>query len=195
VEKTMIDHANLKSAVLLLTVATSFNVAAYYDEKADEACREPKIQEFNLPEYSANQTKEVPPEANFSFVVSGWADPKKIKVMGKDKVIPFEVESTDTYHRVKGKIPAEFNGKFVRLNVRIPAILGCYSTQGWLLKVAGQVAANPPATPVDQAAQPAVVEKTVAPTASSPADKPVETTAPMTGGNTKPAEPASEATK
>ncbi len=119
----------------------SLNVSAYSDDKGDDKCRDPKIQEFNLPEYKTPENKEVQPESEFSFVVSGWSDTKKIKVMGKNKPVPFTVESFDTFHRIKGKLPADFTGQYVRLNVRIPAILGCYSNQGWLLKVADKAKA------------------------------------------------------
>ncbi len=120
----------------------SLNVSAYSDDKGEDKCRDPKIQEFTLPEYKTPENKEVQPEADFSFVVSGWADPKKIKVMGKNKPVPFTVESFDTFHRIKGKLPADFTGQYVRLNVRIPAILGCYSNQGWLLKVSDKAKAS-----------------------------------------------------
>jgi hypothetical protein len=191
----MLHHAKIKRAMFLLAVAASFDAAAYSNDKPEEPCRDPKIQEFNLPEYKAGQTKEVPAEADFSFVVSGWADPKKIKVTGKDKPIPFVVESADTFHRVKGKIPAEFTGKYVRLNVRIPAVLGCYSTQGWLLKVADQAAATPSAAPAEQAPQateasPTPAEKTVTPAATVPSDKPAEAITPPAGDNAKPTETA-----
>jgi hypothetical protein len=132
----MKKYINLSNIALLITSIVSSSIGyAYYDDKDEEKCREPKIQEFNLPEYKAPDNKEVPAEAEFSFVVSGWADPKKIKVSGKDKPIPFKVTNHETFHKVTGKLPAEYTGKYVRLNVRIPAILGCYALQGWLLKV------------------------------------------------------------
>jgi hypothetical protein len=46
------------------------------------------------------------------------------------------VQSTDTFHKVKAKLPPELSGKVTRINVRIPAVLGCYTTMGWLVKVA-----------------------------------------------------------
>lgn len=126
----------LNGLALIAVVVCSVEALAYYDEKEKEKCRNPKIQEFTLPEYKAPDNKEVPAEAEFSFVVSGWADPKKIKLSGKDLDIPFIVFSSETFHKVKAKLPPALTGKAVRINARIPAILGCYSTIGWLIKVA-----------------------------------------------------------
>lgn len=140
----------------------SIQAVAYEDDKGKELCRDPKIQEFNLPEYSEPDKKEVPPEAEFSFVISGWSDPKKIKIEAKGVKIPYTVESSETFHRVKSKLPAEFTGKYVRLSVRIPAVLGCYTTQGWLLKVADKPDAAPAPAP-----SPAVVPGEAQPAGAS----------------------------
>jgi hypothetical protein len=125
---------------LTLIAVTLFTVDsfAYNDDKEKERCRNPKIQEFTLPEYKEPDKKEVAPEAEFSFVVSGWADPKKIKLSAKNMDIPFTVQSTDTYHKVKAKLPAALTGQAVRINARIPAVLGCYSTIGWLIEVSAK---------------------------------------------------------
>ncbi|MBK8814612.1 MAG: hypothetical protein IPN42_03475 [Methylococcaceae bacterium] len=122
--------------ILAALTLSSFTAFGYDDDKEKEKCRNPKIQEFTLPVYEAPENKEAPPEAEFSFVVSGWANPKKIKLSAKEIDIPFTVKSTDTFHKVNAKLPAEFTGKFIRMNARIPAVLGCYSTIGWLIKVA-----------------------------------------------------------
>ena len=166
---------------LFVVLALSFfsiGADAYEDDKGKELCRDPKIQEFNLPEYNEPEKKEVPPEAEFSFVISGWSDPKKIKIEAKGIKIPYTVESSETFHRVKSKLPAELTGKFVRLSVRIPAVLGCYTTQGWLLKVADKAGAAEAPKP---SPSPSSEEKTVTPEAkgetksdTTVADKPLE---------------------
>lgn len=174
---------------LMLTVLTVFNFAVYGydDDKEKEKCRNPKIQEFTLPEFVAPENKEVPPETEFSFVVSGWTDPKHIKLKAKDKDIPFTVKSSDTFHKIFSKIPAEYTGKYIRLNARIPAVLGCYSTIGWLIKVADkpQQAAPAPDSPAP-----------TAPEAKSPAtapEAPATQTAPaVPDTNVTPASPATE---
>ncbi|CAG7857582.1 hypothetical protein MCAMS1_02458 [biofilm metagenome] len=128
----------IKGMMLITTVLFAVNAFAYNDEKEKELCRPPKIQEFTLPIYSETNKVEVEPESEFSFVVSGWANPKKIKLNGKGIDIPFTVKSTETFHKVHAKLPAAFNGQTVRISTRIPAVLECYSTLGWLIKVANK---------------------------------------------------------
>ncbi len=126
-----------KPIALAAILFSSVSALAYDDEKEKEKCKIPKIQEFTLPVYEAPDNKEVPPETEFSFVVSGWANPKKITLgNGKGVDIPFTVDSKETFHKVKAKLPPELTGKYVRINARIPAMLECYSTVGWLIKVA-----------------------------------------------------------
>jgi hypothetical protein len=133
----MMKLDNIFKCLILIAVALcSVEAFAYSDDKDKEICRHPKVQEFTLPEYKAPDMKEVPPETEFTFVVSGWADPKKFKLTGKNLDIPFTVQSTETYHKVKAKLPAALTGQSVRINARIPALLGCYTTTGWLIKVA-----------------------------------------------------------
>lgn len=159
---------NIFRNLLLITLAlATADAFAYSDDKEKEICRQPKIQEFTLPEYSDTNKTEAAPEAEFTFVVSGWANPKKFKLEGKGISIPFTVQSSETFHKVKAKLPAEFTGKAVRISARIPALLGCYSTVGWLVKVADKAAVaveapkpaeavapvltgTPPTTPAEQ---------------------------------------------
>ena len=110
-----------KCLTLILVALCSVEAFAYSDDKDKEICRHPKVQEFTLPEYKAPDMKEVPPETEFTFVVSGWADPKKFKLSGKNMDIPFTVQSTETFHKVKAKLPAALTGQSVRISARIPA--------------------------------------------------------------------------
>ncbi len=141
--------------LLILIVVISGVAKAYYDDKDEDKCREPKIQEFNLPEYRAPENKEIEVGAEFSFIVSGWADPKKIKVTVKDAPIPFEVINRESFHKVTGKIPNDYVGKYIRLNARIPAVLGCYTNQGWLLKIVDKAGAIDPVKTTEPGAAPA----------------------------------------
>jgi hypothetical protein len=150
-------NAIFNSLTLMALALGSVQAFAYSDDKEKEICRNPKIQEFTLPEYKEPDKKEAPAEAEFTFVVSGWAEPKKFKLSAKNVDIPFTVQSTETFHKVKAKLPAALTGQAVRINARIPAVLGCYTTIGWLIKVADKAK---------------VVE----------APKPVETVAPTTSG-------------
>lgn len=127
---------------LMATAFISVNASAYDDDKKKELCRQPKIQEFTLPVYSDSNKKEAAPESEFSFVVSGWADPKKFQLMGKGKNIPFTIQSSETFHKIHAKLLPEYTGQTVRISTRIPALLECYSTMGWLVKVADKPVAS-----------------------------------------------------
>lgn len=135
----------LQSLTLIAVALLTMNAFAYEDDKKKELCRPPKIQEFTLPVYSESNKKEVPPESEFSFVVSGWANPKKFQLTGKGKDIPFTVKSSETFHKINAKLLPEFTGQAVRISARIPAVLECYSTMGWLIKVADKPKAAAPA--------------------------------------------------
>jgi hypothetical protein len=189
-----------KNLVLIGATISSFNALGYSDDKKKDACRLPKVQEFTLPEYSAANKKEAQPEAEFTFVVSGWANPKKFKLTAKNVDIPFTVQSTETFHKVKAKLLPEFTGETIRISARIPALLECYSTTGWLVKVAekpGAVETPKQAEPAtttgaEGAPAPAMQEGTPAPTkapSATPAPKAVAP-APATAATPPAAAPA-----
>lgn len=134
---------------------------AYETDKPEETCKTPKILEFNLPEYAQPDKHEVAAESEFSFKVTGdGIHPEKIKVTAKDKPLTIQTSQNSSFIGVKGKLPAEFTGEFVRFNVLVTADLGCRARGGWLVKVAGPAAATPapaaaesskPATPSSNA--------------------------------------------
>jgi hypothetical protein len=126
----------IKFALTLAALLVSGSAAAYTDEKLEVACKKPKFHDFSLPEYKEPDKIEVAPESQFDFKVSVWSDPKTVKLTGKNEKIPFTVESTTTFHRVKAKLPASLTGKFVRINAGVKAELGCDEQDGWLIKVA-----------------------------------------------------------
>lgn len=179
-------HKIFRNLLLIAWVLATAEALAYSDDKEKEICRQPKIQEFTLPEYSDANKKEAAPEAEFSFVVSGWANPKKFKLEGKGVSIPFTVQSNETFHKVKAKLPAEFTGKAVRISARIPALLGCYSTIGWLVKVADKAAPVEAAKPAEAAAPAATGTPSTTPPAEqnkSASPEPSATKPPKAEGN------------
>ncbi|WP_036303870.1 hypothetical protein [Methylomicrobium agile] len=134
---------------ILLTAQSAF---AYKDEKVEETCKKPKFTDFTLKEYIEPERAEVSPETAFEFKVSAWSNPSTIRLTGKGEKIPFTVESNSSFHRVKAKLPASLNGKFVRINAAVKAVLGCEEKEGWLVKVAESAPAAPaPATPAEEA--------------------------------------------
>ena len=70
------------------------------------------------------------------FTLRRISNPHTIKLTAKNQTIDYAVESNNSFHRVKAKLPATFNGLFVRINVSADAVLGCSGKDGWLIKVA-----------------------------------------------------------
>lgn len=162
------------NSVLFITMLLFNGMAlAYSPEMNEQNCKKPKFREFSLAEYKAPDFQQVPPESEFSFTLSVWADKETIKLAAKKQSIPFTVQTTSTYHRVKAKIPASLNGQFVRIDASVKAVLGCDDQFGWLVKVADK--------PADQVAEKATdkeiekpVEAVTEPEAEKPADQAVE---------------------
>lgn len=109
---------------------------AYEVGKTDELCKKPQFRDFNLPVYKEPEKTEIPPESTLSFMVSPWAKPDSIKLTAKNQKLDYTIESNSSFHRIKAKLPAAFNGQYVRINVSAQAELGCYDKNGWLVKVA-----------------------------------------------------------
>lgn len=125
-----------QTTLTVLLLSTSIDSYAYSAGEVQEDCKKPQAREFSLSVYQEPEKIEVAAESEFSFKLSEWTDPSTIKVTMKEQVVPIAVESNSSFHKVKAKIPAEYTGKFVRINLFSKAILGCYERDGWLVKVA-----------------------------------------------------------
>ena len=121
----------MSSALLYMQTAAAFNT-----KPVPEECKNPKFEKFSLPTYKAPERIEVPPESEFSFVLSSKINPETIKVVIKDKEIPYTVENKKSFYRITSKIPAEYTGQFVRISTFVTALLDCKGKDGWLVKVA-----------------------------------------------------------
>ena len=128
----------VKSALFIAVVLFNGQAAAYSPEELEQACKKPRFTDFNLTEYKAPDNIEIAPESEFIIKISAWVDPTTIKLTAKKQPIPFTVESTSTFHKIKAKLPASLNGNFVRINVSAQAVLGCDDNTGWLVKVANK---------------------------------------------------------
>ncbi len=125
------------SPILFIAAVLFTGTAIAYDPgKTDEICKKPQFRDLNLPVYQEPDKIEVPPESTLSFLVSPWAKPDTIKLTAKNQNLDYTVESNSSFHRVKAKLPAAFNGQYVRINVSAKAELGCSDKNGWLIKVA-----------------------------------------------------------
>lgn len=122
--------------VFIATVLFTGTATAYDPGTTEEVCKKPQFRDLNLPVYQEPEKIEVPPESTLSFLVSPWAKADTIKLTAKNQNLDFTVESNSSFHRVKAKLPAAFNGQYVRINVTAKAELGCYDKNGWLIKVA-----------------------------------------------------------
>ena len=128
----------MKVTKMLFIVAVLFTgtAMAYESGKVDEICKKPQFRDLSLPVYQEPEKVEVPPESTLTFLVSPWAKADTIKLIAKNQDLDYSIESNSSFHRVKAKLPATFNGQFVRINVSAKAELGCSDKNGWLIKVA-----------------------------------------------------------
>ncbi|MGB4497088.1 MAG: hypothetical protein WBI40_00180 [Methylococcaceae bacterium] len=123
--------------VLTITSLTvSAGSYAYSAGEVDEICKKPKIHDFSLPVYQEPEKIEVAPESDLTFSLSAWTNPDVIKLTIKDEPLEFTRESNTSIHKIRAKIPAKFTGQFARINITATAILGCYTKEGFLIKVA-----------------------------------------------------------
>lgn len=121
---------------MIATIFTTSISVAYTPEEQEKLCKKPKYTDFNLTEYAKPALTETQPESELIFKVSPWTDPSTIKLTAKKIPLSYAIESNSSFHKIKAKLPAEFNGEFVRINVSAKAVLGCHSESGWLIKVA-----------------------------------------------------------
>jgi hypothetical protein len=126
----------LKLTLCCGVMAFAQQAAAYDAGLVEEMCKKPKFTGFSLPEYKAPEKAEVPAESEFSFIISAWIDPTTIKLTAKKKPLPITVTDKNSFFLVTAKLPAEYNGQFVRLDAYVTAKLGCKTVDGWLVKVA-----------------------------------------------------------
>ncbi|MDP2902787.1 MAG: hypothetical protein Q8N96_06725 [Methylovulum sp.] len=128
----------IKPALLIAAILGNGSAAAYSPEESEVACKKPRFTDFNLTTYNATENIEVAPESEFYFKISPWVNPSTIKLSAKNQPLAFTVESNNSFHKVKAKLPAALTGLFVRINTSAKAALGCDDQAGWLVKVAKQ---------------------------------------------------------
>ena len=128
----------IKSALFIAVVLVNGQAAAYSPEEQELECKKPRFTDFNLTEYKAPENVEIAPESEFIIKISAWVDPTTIKLTAKKQPLPFTIESTNTFHKIKAKLPADLNGNYVRIDVSAQAVMGCSDKTGWLVKVANQ---------------------------------------------------------
>lgn len=126
----------VKSAVAVFLFGSSVASYAYSVGEVEEICKKPKIHDFSLPVYQEPEKIEVAPESDLTFSLSVWTNPDAIKLTIKDEPLEFTRETNSSLHKIHAKIPAKFTGQFARINITATAVLGCYTKEGFLIKVA-----------------------------------------------------------
>jgi len=126
----------LKPVLILSTLMMSYSAFAYNTSPGVEQCKKPRFDRFSLPIYKVPGRIEVAPESEFSFTLSSKVAADTVKLTIKNKELPYKIEAKNSFYRITSKIPAEYTGKFVRINASVIAKLECKGKDGWLIKVA-----------------------------------------------------------
>ena len=126
---------NTKTVYLgLLVFLFSGNVLAYSGSTASKprksVCTAPKLTQFTPPHLS-----EVTPHAGFSFMASKKTSPKSIVVNIKKQPVEIDISETNKGFLITGKIPAELEKTYARVQIYAKGTNGCKSKDGWLLKI------------------------------------------------------------
>ena len=129
-----LTHYVIKT-VIVSTLFFSHTAYALYD--ANEKCLAPKFRSFSPAEQvKGGSVPEVEPEAIVGFSVSGYADPTTIVATAKGISLDLNVVDRSSYYQVSIQLPADFNGKYVRIHLKAHAQKGnCKTKDGWLVKV------------------------------------------------------------
>ena len=101
-----------------------------------DPCLKVVVSAFNPPPFSreTNNT-EVAPGSNFSFLISREAKKDTITVSVKGESIPTTVTPQQNGMLVKGKLPPEIKGKYIRVEIAAKGPNECDRRDGWLLKI------------------------------------------------------------
>ncbi|MDH5668738.1 MAG: hypothetical protein OEY86_12065 [Nitrospira sp.] len=104
--------------------------------KTADHCMKVVVSDFNPPPFSRETNNvEVKPGSNFSFLISREAKMDTIKVSVKGESIPTTVTSQQNGMLVKGKLPQEIKGKYIRVEIAAKGPNECDRNDAWLLKI------------------------------------------------------------
>lgn len=126
----------LKATLMGVLLGSSVASYGYSAGEVEDICKKPKVHDFSLPIYHEPEKIEVAPESDLTFSLSNWTNPETIKLTIKDEPLEFKRETNSSVHKIHAKIPAKFTGQFARINVTATAVLGCYTKEGFLIKIA-----------------------------------------------------------
>ncbi len=130
---TIIKSLTISTAITLLLSTSA--VHARYEK---EECKVPKIRNFEPARHKPGESvPEVEAEGKIGFYVSYVADPTTIRAVAKKKYkLKLSIDDREPFYRVSANLPAELNGKYARIDVRVKAQAGeCVAKDGWLVKI------------------------------------------------------------
>ena len=141
----------LRKIVVIGLVFSTGSAFAYNSGNTERECKPPKFRTFSPPKKTKDTpVPEVAPEAEVGFTVSGNADPTTIRAVAKEHKLKLTVVDRKSYYDVTANLPAELNGKYVRIHLYVKSQKGeCKNKGGWLMKV----------KKVDEGSEPVTVEE------------------------------------
>jgi len=101
-----------------------------------DACANVIFSAFTPPPFSVDKNNvTVAPKSEFSFLASKTALFPSITVKIKEEKVPVTVTPINNGFLVKGKLPANVKGSYIRLDIFAKGPNDCDKADGWLLKV------------------------------------------------------------
>ena len=132
---------NLLRLVLAIGVCGTAGPVWAYDPSPNigtdlAACDQVIFSTFTPPPFSAEKNNvTVAPKSEFSFLASKATTSASIMVKIKEEKVPVTVTSVGYGFQVKGKLPPNIKGSYIRLDIFAKGPGDCDKTDGWLLKV------------------------------------------------------------
>lgn len=128
---------SLKTIIIFATICYANSGFAYNVGNAEKECRLPKFRDLIPPERTkTNPVPEVEPESEIGFTMSSYADPSTLKIVAKKIPLKPTIVDRNTFYKVTAQLPAELNGKYARIDIRVEEQSGkCDSKDGWLIKI------------------------------------------------------------
>ncbi len=96
------------------------------------ACFKPHISKYSPPNLTS-----VKPGSEFSFVITNLSKPEQLQVTVKGQPVEVSYEDKETFHVVKGNLPAELKNTVARVGIKVVSpVVRCDAEGGWLLTIA-----------------------------------------------------------
>ena len=129
------------SLVVVMAVSPIIGDVWAYDASPNpsstDPCNQVSFSAYTPEPFSQDKNnKEVPPKSEFSFLASKPTSSQSITVMIKEQKVPVTVTMVSNGYLVKGKLPDNVKGSYIRVEIFAKGPNQCDRADGWLLKVA-----------------------------------------------------------